>query len=128
MNERNYYSQAELEARAKAVQADLTHIFMKIGDIYISDILNKEFLEANSNFHNFLEMKFSSMVWIDWEHEVVTTRKSLLDRFIAGSSRFATWDEMYQAAFEEYEKKTGVSMCSTCEHGSCASGCHYGIR
>ena len=128
MNERDYFTQEELEARAKAVQADLTHIFMQIGDVHISDILNKDFLEKNTNFHNFLEMKFSSMVWIDWDKEVVTTRKSLLDRFIAGSSRFATWDEMYQTALADYEERTGKSMCSSCEHGSCSSGCHYGIR
>lgn len=128
MNERNYFTQEELAERARMVQSDLTHIFMKIGDVGIADILSREFLEANTNFHNFLEMKFSSMVWIDWDHEVVSTRKSLLDRFIAGSSRFATWDEMYQEALKDYEKRTGKTMCTSCEHGSCSSGCHYGIR
>ena len=127
MIERMYYSEEELAAREKAVQEDLTHIFMKIGDIPISDILSNEFLQKNTNFRMFKEIQFSSMVWIDWNHEVVSTRRSLLDRFIAGSSRFETWDEMYQEALKEYEAKTGGSLCSECEHSGCGGKCHYGV-
>ncbi len=85
---------------------EIVCIIKQIGDKSIYDVLCPEFMEKYTNFHSFRELTFSSMVWIDWEHgDVVMTRKSLLDRFINGSTQFSTWDEMYLKADAEYEAR-----------------------
>ena len=114
----------DLKARAEAVAQDLTHIFMRMGDFQITDLFTNEFMEKYTNFFNFKALQFSSMVWIDWDQDVVATRKSLLDRFIAGSSVFSTWDEMYQKAEEEYIQRTGHPICGACD-GSLCVGCAH---
>lgn len=87
-------------------QDDVTCIVMKLGEKKIEDVLNNEFMQKYTNFFSFRELKFSSMVWIDWNMgDVVYTRTSLLDRLIAGSSQFATWEEMYKQAEKEYAEK-----------------------
>lgn len=97
----------EFNARTEAVQRDTIVIYQQMGDVRLTDILTNEFMEANTNFHSFRELTFSSMVWIDWSHDVVHTRRSLLDQFIAGSTRFKTWDEFYGKAEAEYTARTG---------------------
>ena len=97
----------EFDARTRAVKQDTIIIYQKMGDVAITDILTNEFMQANTNFYSFRELTFSSMVWIDWSHEVVHTRRSLLDQFIAGSTKFKTWDEFYGQAEAEFTARTG---------------------
>ena len=93
---------------------DLVVIHQQIGSNKITDVLTREFMEKYTNFHSFKELTFSSLVWIDWSKDPVITKESSLNRFIAGSSRFKTWKEMFDKALEEYNAKN-PSGC----------GCHH---
>ena len=90
-----------------SVTEDMVTINKEVDGVKIDEILNPDFMKEYTNFDNFMALTFSSLVWIDWNQDVVVTRKSLLDRFISGSSTFSTWDEMYEKAQEKYlEKQT----------------------
>ena len=83
-------------------QRDVVSIHLVQDGVHISQVLTPAFLQKYTNFYNFKELTFSSLVWIDWNQPVVLTRRSLLDEFIAGSSQFSSWEQMYQKAWEEY--------------------------
>ena len=86
----------------KCNNTDLIVINQEVNGVHISEILNREFMCKYTNFYNFKELTFSSIVWIDWNQPIVYTRESLLNRFIAGSTQFDTWNEMFGKALEEY--------------------------
>jgi hypothetical protein len=94
------------DCRMREMMRDMIVIKQRNGDKAITDYFTDEFMQEYTNFHSFKEFTFSSIVWIDWSQNVVITRESLLDRFVAGSSVFETWHEMFEKAKEEYKERS----------------------
>jgi len=81
---------------------EMVTIHKEIDGVKITEFFTDGFMKEYTNFDNFLSLTFSSLVWIDWNQDIVVTRKDLLDRFISTSTTFSTWDEMYEKARKEY--------------------------
>lgn len=71
----------------------------------LRDIFTDDFMVANTNFERFEYFRYSSAVIVNWDAEVMVYDEALLDRFVAESTRFHTFDEMVKAATDRYFKK-----------------------
>lgn len=64
----------------------------------LDDIFTDDFMQANTNFENFDQFKFSSAVFLNWNAETLVYPELLLTNFVKESTRFSDFDEMVISA------------------------------
>lgn len=70
------------------------------GSYALSDILNDNFVSANTSFSTYEEMVEQSPVKI--KDDMEDSEIELLDNYIASNTNYSDWEEMLNAAGTEY--------------------------
>lgn len=71
----------------------------------LQEIFTDHFMQENTNFISFEYFRYSSAVIANWDADIMVYNDDLLNRFVAESTRFSTFDEMVTAAADQYYKK-----------------------
>lgn len=64
----------------------------------LRDIFTDEFMRRHTRFQSFEGFRYSSAVIADWNADPMVYNEELLDRFVAESTDFTSWEDMVKAA------------------------------
>lgn len=77
------------------------YVYVEVDDklrSLLHTIFTDDFMQENTNFHNFEGFQYSSAVITNWKSDHMVYAKLLMDNFVKESTQFSSWDEMVKVA------------------------------
>ncbi|MGF6375907.1 hypothetical protein M2140_000977 [Clostridiales Family XIII bacterium PM5-7] len=69
----------------------------------LEQLFHDDFMQKYTTFQTFEEFTFSGAVFVKWNADFIVEDRQAFDCCVKGKTRFNTWQEMYDKAYEEKE-------------------------